>query len=379
MQWNTIRSKILALHRFDVQPKLKEKGLPSGLFVLPKLALELMIEELSPTAYKVFQILLSRLDYQLRTHWVTGISTIRLSELCRCRRAQIYQALDELKKKGYIYIVSGKKHQARARGIRRYVYGKAQKLGGNDYNAYSLLPFFVKLFMELDAQRLEEPDSGNPDLPPDEEVLKSCGLQKIPSTVVDTQGLEEPKNAGSVPDTSENPQEGGSPSSKPLGDNEKKDTFVYIDKPMSYRQTYVNKTTTNDIHTYDIHTYDTHTYRAAAEKNRATGDKAGENSAPAPADRLNELALNFLVAYLSRNENVRSPIAVLKSLTENQLEALACEVLNWFFTHYSSDWDLKSEVDRLINEHDCKCVELLEYVQLSEEGKVEWLKKKGIL
>ncbi|MDQ7082247.1 MAG: hypothetical protein Q9N34_04165 [Aquificota bacterium] len=214
MQWSRIRSKILALHRFDVQPKLKEAGLPAGLFILPRFALELMVEELSPIAFKVFQILLSRLDYELRTHWVTGISTQRLSELCKCRKTQIYQALGELKQKGYIHVISGSRYQAKARGIRKHVYGQARKLGGNDYNAYSLLPFFVKLYMELDAQRLEELEDENLDLPPDEEVLKSSNLPKLPSTDVDTQGLEEPKNAGSVPDPSEKRSifpEGGHP------------------------------------------------------------------------------------------------------------------------------------------------------------------------
>ena len=373
MRWERIRSKILALHRFDFQPKLKEAGLPAGLFILPRFALELMVEELSPVAFKVFQILLSKLDYELRTHWVSGISTVKLAELCQCRRGTIQKAIRELQKKSYIYVISGKKHQAKARGIRKHVYGQARKLGGNDYNAYSLLPFFVKLYMELDAQRLEEPESENLNLPPDEEVLKEVfGDQKL------SKPLEDNEKIG------KQPLSGDTPSLKPLGDNEENDTFDYIVKPLTNSHTFDNKvkpltnrSTTNEIQTNELLSNDTHTNEggAAAEKNRNSQGNPG----PAPADGLGELALNLLRAYLSRNENVKSPIAVLKSLTEAQLETLACDALSWFLTYYFSDWELREEVERLMSEHGIKCVELLEYVQLSEEGKVEWLKKKGVL
>ncbi|RUM31752.1 MAG: hypothetical protein DSY42_02175 [Aquifex sp.] len=374
MQWNRIRSKILALHRFDFQPKLKEKNLPSGILPIPRLFLELAMSELSPIEFKIFLKLYSMLDFELRTHWVIGISTQELAELCYCKKTIIYKALDELKRKGYIYILSGRKAKKKAKAIRKLLYGSAVDFGGNDYNAYSLLPFFTRVFIELDTQRLEEGENENP-LPSDEEVLAE--LPRETTNALKSLGDNDENDTSVYIDLTTN-------ALKSLGDNDENDTSVYIDQPQSietnlglYRPTsvYIDD---DQQHTNQKNTNQRHTHQRqeeSAEKNRLVS----ENSGPAPADGLSEIALNLLTLYLSRSENVRSPIAVLKSLTEAQLETLACDALSWFLTYYVSDWELREEVDRLMSEHGIKCVELLEYVQLSEEGKVEWLKKKGVL
>ncbi len=368
MQWNRIRSKILALRQFDVQSTLKEAGLPSGLFVLPRFALELMMGELSPVAFKVFLKLYSMLDFELRTHWVSGISTIKLAEVCQCRRGTIQKAIKELQEKGYIYVISGKKHQAKARGIRKHVYGQARRLGGNDYNAYSLLPFFVKLYMELDSQRFKEPKSENLDLPPDEEIVKE--------TFRDTQSLkalEDNKKKNTFDYIVKDTQ-----TLKPLGDNEKNNIFDNIDKPLTYSHSFDNidkpltyKTTTKETLTKDTHTYDTHTYKAKpAEKNSVP------SQSPRPADQLPEPVYEALLDYLRGQGTVKSPIAVLKSLGEKELSGLVREVLG---KELQYRYELQEEVDRITAQlPEVSETELLEYVLLSEEGRLKWLEEKGV-
>jgi len=395
MQWNRIRSKILALHRFDFQPKLKEKNLPSGILPIPRLFLELAMSELSPIEFKIFLKLYSMLDFELRTHWVIGISTQELAELCYCKKTIIYKALDELKRKGYIYILSGRKAKKKAKAIRKLLYGSAVDFGGNDYNAYSLLPFFTRVFIELDTQRLEEGENENP-LPSDEEVLAE--LPRETTNALKSLGDNDENDTSVYIDLTTN-------ALKSLGDNDENDTSVYIDQPQSietnlglYRPTSVyiddDQQHTNQKNTNQRHTHQRQ--KETAEKNRLGSDEnAGACSifqkvpekpferqgletpkiskSHQPAEELLEPVYEILVDYLSRQEGVKNPIAVLKRASQTDIEVMAREVLREVLRN---DPDLREEIERMPD--DLTAVELLEYALLSDEGRLEWLERKGI-
>jgi len=343
MEWKRLRNYILGLHRFDVQSKLKDRNLPSGILPIPRLFLELAMSELSPIEFKIFLKLYSMLDFELRTHWVIGVSTQELVELCHTKKTIVYKALNELKRKGYIYVLSGQRAKKKAKAIRKMLYGSAVDFGGNDYNAYSLLPFFTRVFIELDTQRFEEGENENP-LPSDEEVIA-----ELP-----------PETTNAL---------------KSLEDKEQKGVSVYIDQPQSietnlglYRPTsvyidndqrYTNQRNTNQRHTH-----------------QRQGEPAEKNRLVSVADRLPELVYETLLDYLKGQGTAKSPIAVLKSLGEKEIFQLVREVLSEKLKY---DYELQEEVRRITDQlPDISEVELLEYVLLSEEGRLEWLENRGI-
>ena len=382
MEWSRIRFKILALYRFDVQHKLKERNLPSGILPIPRLFLELAMSELSPVEFKIFLKLYSMLDFELKTHWVIGVSTQELVELCHTKKTIVYKALNELKRKGYIYVLSGQRAKKKAKAIRKMLYGSAVDFGGNDYNAYSLLPFFTRVFIELDTQRFEEGENENP-LPSDKEVIAE--LPPETTNALNSLKDKDEKGVSVYIDLTTN-------TSNSLKDKDEKGVSVYIDQPQSietnlglYRpssvyiddnQRYTNQRNTNQRHTHQRQ-------EAPAEKNPPPNAQPSQTLEPqspekpsCPADQLPEPVYKTLLDYLRGQDHVKSPIAVLKSLGEKELIELTREVLS---EELKYDYELQEEVRRIIDQlPDISEVELLEYVLLSEEGRLEWLENRGI-
>ena len=384
MEWKRLRNYILNLHRFDVQPKLKDRNLPSGILPIPRLFLELAMSELSPVEFKVFFRLYSMLDFDLRTHWVVGVSTQELADLCKCKKATIYNALDELKRKGYIYVLSGHKAKKKVKAIRKKIYGEAIDFGGNDYNAYSLLPFFTRVFIELDTKRFEEANSDEP-LPPDEEIVAE--LPQESTNALKSLSDKEEEGASVMIDLTTN-------ASKSLGDKDEEDVSVYQDQPQSIktnlglsRLTLVkiddDQRNTNQRNTNQRHTHQRR--EEPAEKNRFPSGTPADDQPPQkpepqgsekpsrPADQLPNAVREALLDHIRRQRTARSPIAVLKAMSEAEVKELAREVLSELIRY---DYELQEEIDRLPDGLDV--IELLEYALLSEEGRLEWLEKKGI-
>lgn len=134
----------------------------------------------------------------------------------------------------------------------------------------------------------------------------------------------------------------------------------------------------------DLPSKSTHTH-SPAEKNRFPSGTPADDQPPQkpepqgsekpsrPADQLPDAVREALLDHIRRQRTARSPIAVLKAMSEAEVKELAREVLSELIRY---DYELQEEIDRLPDGLDV--IELLEYALLSEEGRLEWLEKKGI-
>ena len=126
----------------------------------------------------------------------------------------------------------------------------------------------------------------------------------------------------------------------------------------------------------------THT-QAPAEKNLAsdaqptqTLEPQGSEKPSRPADQLPDIVREALLNHLRRQGTAKSPLAVLKTLSEAEIRELAREALSEELRY---NYELQEEIDRIVEQlPEVSEVELLEYVLLSEDGKLEWLDRRGV-